>query len=237
MFDVDSPGGGVSASDQIWYQIGRLKDAGLPVVASFGGVAASGGYYVSCGADHIIAEETCVTGSIGVIAQVFTMEQLMEKVGIQPITLVASGSPDKDVANDIFRAWTEQDREKLQVMLDSAYDIFMQRVTEGRDGLVSEDLDLHDAADGSIFTAAQAIEMGLVDEIGYLSNAIDYTEKKSGIRPGGATVFWLTEPPTLFGSFSSTRMAGLKQTGILEADEIRSLVNDLTSPKVMYLMK
>ena len=99
---VDSPGGGVTASDQIWHQMGRLQEAGLPVVASFGSVAASGGYYVSCGADHIIAEETSVTGSIGVIAQVFTMEQLMEKVGVQPVTLVASGSPEKDVANDIF---------------------------------------------------------------------------------------------------------------------------------------
>src|SRR5690349_9280142 len=70
---VDSPGGGVTASDEIWYEVNRLKDAGLPVIASYGSVAASGGYYVSCGADHIMAEETCITGSIGVIAQVLTL--------------------------------------------------------------------------------------------------------------------------------------------------------------------
>jgi membrane-bound ClpP family serine protease len=65
---VDSPGGGIAPSDQIWYQVNRMRDAGLPVVASFGGVAASGGYYISCGTDHIVAEPTCITGSIGVIA-------------------------------------------------------------------------------------------------------------------------------------------------------------------------
>ena len=80
---VDSPGGGVTASDQIWHEVGRLQRAGLPVVASYGAVAASGGYYVSCGADHIMAEQTTITGSIGVIAQIMTIEGLLEKVGVQ----------------------------------------------------------------------------------------------------------------------------------------------------------
>lgn len=233
---VDSPGGGVSASDQIWHQVERLKEAGLPVIASFGGMAASGGYYVSCGTDYIIAEETCITGSIGVISQVFTMDQLMDKVGITPITIVASGSPDKDIANDMFRPWTEKDRETIQVMLDAAYDIFKQRVSDGRKGIDSEHLDLAVAADGSIFTAAGAIKLGLVDDIGYLSDAIAYTEKKTGIRRDDATVYWLNEQPTLFGGFLSSSASPLSQTATLQADEIRSLINDLTSPKVMYLM-
>ena len=91
---VDSPGGGVTASDEIWYQVQRLKNARLPVVASYGGVAASGGYYVSCGADHIMAQKTSITGSIGVIAQIFTMHGLMDKVGIEPVTRIDTDSPE-----------------------------------------------------------------------------------------------------------------------------------------------
>ncbi|MHC4769006.1 MAG: S49 family peptidase, partial [Planctomycetota bacterium] len=82
---VDSPGGGIAPSDQIWYQVNRMRDAGLPVVASFGGIAASGGYFISCGTDHIVAEPTCITGSIGVIAQTFILKDLMDKVGIEPV--------------------------------------------------------------------------------------------------------------------------------------------------------
>jgi protease-4 len=129
---VDSPGGGVASSDRIWYEVERLKKAGVPVVASYGGVAASGGYYVSCGADYIVAEPTCITGSIGVIAQVLTLEGLMNKIGIEPVTLVATGSPRKDVANDIFHTWNEDDRQTVVTMLDAAYGTFVNRVSTGR---------------------------------------------------------------------------------------------------------
>ena len=227
----------MSASDQIWYEVERLKNAGLPVVASFGGTAASGGYYVSCGTDHIFAEVTCVTGSIGVIAQVFTMEQLMEKVGIEPVTLVASGSPQKDTANDMFRSWDDNDREKIQIMLDAADDIFNKRVRDGRETRAGDGFDLEAVADGSIFTATQAIENGLVDTIGYLSDAVDQAEKLAGLRTGVADVYWLTEPPTLFGGLGSARGPSLTDRPALDDERIRSTLNDLTAPKVMYLMR
>ena len=232
---VDSPGGGVTSSDQIWYEIERLKKAGLPVIASYGGIAASGGYYVSCGADEIVAEPTCITGSIGVIAQIFTLEGLMDKVGIEPVTLVATGSPEKDTANNLFRSWNDKDRQKILTMLDAAYDTFNQRVKDGRKTVITDAATIDALADGSIFTAQAALTNGLIDRIGYLDDAITRAEMAAGMRVGSSTVVFLRQPP----SFSDMLMAReqTRPASLLDADTIRSFVNDLASPRVMYLMR
>jgi len=233
---VNSPGGGVTASDEIWYQVQRLKDARLPVVASYGGVAASGGYYVSCAADHIVAQETSITGSIGVIAQIFTMEGLLDKVGIEPVTLIATGSPEKAVGNDIFRQWNEQDRQRILAMLDAAYEIFHRRVADGRGNIVNDEQQLRSLASGAIFTANEALEGGLIDSIGYLDDAIAQLESMANLTPGRATVIRLAEPPTLFGGVFAQRSTR-SQIDLFDADAIRGLVNDLNAPRVMYLMR
>ena len=232
---VDSPGGGVTSSDQIWYEIERLKKKGLPIIASYGGVAASGGYYVSCGADEIVAEPTCITGSIGVIAQIFTFEGLMDKVGIEPVTLVATGSPEKNTANDLFRSWNDKDRQKILTMLDAAYDTFNQRVQDGRKLAITDAATIDALADGSIFTAQAAVTNGLVDRIGYLDDAITRAETAAGLRVGSSTVVFLRQPP----SFADVLMAHEqpRPASLLDADTIRSFVNDLGSPRVMYLMR
>ena len=232
---VDSPGGGVTSSDQIWYEIERLKKAGLPIIASYGGIAASGGYYISCGADEIIAEPTCITGSIGVIAQIFTFEGLMDKVGIEPVTLVATGSPEKSTANDLFRSWTDKDRQKVLTMLDAAYDTFNQRVQDGRKTAITDAAKIDALADGSIFTAQTAVDNGLIDGIGYLDDAIVRAEKSAGLRAGASTVVILRQPP----SFAEALMAHeqTRPANLLDADAIRSFINDLGSPRVMYLMR
>ena len=234
---VDSPGGGVTASDQIWSEVKRLKSAGLPVVASYGSIAASGGYYVSCGADHIIAEVTTITGSIGVIAQVFTMEGLVDKVGIEPVTLVATGSPEKDTANDIFRSWDDKDREKVRIMLDAAYATFQQRVRDGRGGVIGETDRVAALADGSIYTAEQALANGLIDGIGYLDDAIAEAERRAALGAGAARVIILKQPPAFFASGLFTRAPRIaRPTPPLDAESIRALANDLGAPRVMYLM-
>ena len=231
---VDSPGGSVSASDQIWYEVKRMRDSGLPVVASFGGVAASGGYYVSCGADHIIAEETCITGSIGVIAQVLTLEGLMDKIGVKPVTLVASGSPEKNIANDVFRAWDERDKAKVLTMLDAAYTTFTKRVADGRKNVISSPDTLASIANGSIFTAEQAKTGGLVDGIGYLDDAIAKAESLGGLTPGRNAVFIVRKRPTLFGDGLLAQSPQAMQS--LDAERVRSMVNDLATPRIMYRM-
>ncbi len=240
---VDSPGGEVAASDQIWYQVERLKSTGLKVVASYGGLAASGGYYVSCGADHIVAEPTCITGSIGVIAQVFTMEQLMEKIGVQPVTLVASQSPSKDVANNMFRSWTDDDRAKLGKVLDAAYATFRKRVETGRASVITDPSRLDAVADGSIYTADEALLNGLVDGIGYMDDAIAKAEQLAKLQPKSARVFILREPPTFFGNGifgqaqSAARAARSPGKGeLLDGDRIRALLDELSAPHVAYLM-
>jgi protease-4 len=241
---VDSPGGGVAASDEIWYQVDRLKSAGRQVVASYGGLAASGGYYVSCGANSIVAEPTCITGSIGVIAQVLTMEQLMQKIGVQPVTLVASQSPDKDVANNMLRTWTEEDREKLRKILDAAYETFRKRVEAGRGTIISDEARLDAVADGSIFTADEALINGLIDSVGYLDDAIVQAETLIGLQPKSAHVFILREPPSLFGNGLLGQVRAVRwqehganaTTDVLDAERMRTLLHELTAPRVAYLM-
>lgn len=238
---VDSPGGGVSASDQIWHDVERIKKAGYPVVASFGGVAASGGYYVSCAADAIVAEQTCITGSIGVIAQVLTFSEAMSKVGIQPVTMVASGSPEKDTANDPFRAWTEKDRQSIRLMLDSAYDVFYSRVKAGRNKVIASDEALRAVANGSIFTAEQALNNGLVDSIGYLDDAIVQMESRCGIATDRAKVVRLSRPPSLFGDglLGITHpehhdASAVSMDRAWSPESIRRVMEELSTPRVLY---
>jgi protease-4 len=234
---VDSGGGGVSASDQIWSEVQRLKKYNLPVVASFGGLAASGGYYIACGADAIVAEETCITGSIGVIAQVLTFEGMLEKIGVEPVTLVAENSPEKDIANNIFRAWGEPDREKVRVILDAAYDVFRSRVAMGRAKTLSSAAALDAAANGSIFTASKALEAGLIDSIGYLDDAIADAERLAAIPVDSSNVIEIRRPMPILGSL----LMGHHQTNAsvadwLDADRVRALASELAMPRPMYLM-
>ncbi len=232
---VDSPGGAVSPSDEIWNEVNRLKDHNLPVVASYGGVAASGGYYVSCGANYIMAEETCITGSIGVIAQILTFEDLLNKVGVKPVTLVASGSPDKDVANNLFRTWNEADKAKIKIMLDAAYTAFNKRVKDGRSKVIGDPNKVDALATGAIFTAQQAKDNGLVDGIGYLDAAIAQAESLGGIGTASSTVITIHQTPSLFRGLLAQDQASSMST--INADSIRGIVNELGSPRVMYLMQ
>jgi protease-4 len=235
---VDSGGGGVSASDRIWKVIQDWQTKGIPVVASFGGTAASGGYYVACSCDQIVAEPTCITGSIGVIAQMFTLQGLTEKVGIEPLTIVANGSPRKDVANDMFRAWTDKDQAVVQGILDDAYATFTKRVLDGRAIQFSDLSDVQQVADGSVYTAQRALDAGLVDSIGYLEDAIATAESLAGLTAGAAAVSRLSRPSGLFdnpfgvttSSTASSVLGGLGQR------DLRDLAAELAQPRLMYQM-
>lgn len=178
---VQSGGGGVTASDQIWHQLATFREAhpDVPIVASFGGVAASGGYYIAAGTDHILCEPTGFTGSIGVIAQVPTLAGTMRMLGVDWVTQVAEGSPLKDEANNMFRNWDDDDRAVLGYLIDSAYDRFVDVVTSGRPKL--DESNIADVASGAIFTADDAVDNGLIDGIGYLADAIDEAAGRAGL--------------------------------------------------------
>ena len=232
---VDSGGGAVGASDRIWHYITEYRKShpDVKLVASYGSYAASGGYYVSAMADEIYAETTCVTGSIGVMGQLFTVEGLLEKVGVAPITMVATESPNKDRANDITRAWTPEDRKVVQVLLDSAHERFVQVVAEGRAAVLNED-EVRQVATGKIFTAAEAKEAKLIDEVGYLDDAITKAAQLAGL-PVGDTLH-----VTLLGKQRSVldSILGAEQTELptFSAEKAREVLTELGVPRLDYQM-
>ncbi len=226
---VDSPGGGVTASDEIWHDIQKIKEAKIPIVASYGGIAASGGYYISCNADHIIAQETTITGSIGVIANIMTFQDLLEMIGIKPVTLIAKDSPEKSVANDVFRNWTIKDKQKVTGILNAMYSVFYSRVKEGRSHVISDSKTLESIANGSAYTAQQALNNGLVDGIGYLDDAITIAQQRAGITNEKPTVLRISRRNMMFGG-----VFGAQSTNVTASD-LRTMIQELSMPKLMYL--
>lgn len=172
---VDSPGGGVAASQEIFDEIIKVKEK-KKIVVSMGSVAASGGYYISSPADIIVANAGTLTGSIGVIMELPNFEGLMEKIGIKS-QIIKSGR-HKDIAS-AFRSMTEEEEQILQALLDDVHDQFIQAVAESRDMDYKE---IKKLADGRIFTGRKAKELGLVDELGNLEYAIKLAGKISGIK-------------------------------------------------------
>jgi protease IV len=165
---IDSPGGGVTASDIIYREIlDWKKKTKKPVVALFMDMAASGGYYVAQAADRIVAHPTCITGSIGVIAMFPNFTGLGDKLGVKVHT-IKSGD-NKDVGNP-FRAMSDDDRKQLQTLIDQIYTQFFDVVLKGRPGLTPDRL--KKVADGRVLTAKEAKAAGLIDEIGYFPEAI-----------------------------------------------------------------
>lgn len=242
---VQSPGGGASASDQILHELNMLREkTGLKIVASYGDYAASGGYYVSCQSDYIFAEPTTITGSIGVIAQVPTMQELMnQKLGVKFETITASGSPEKQVANNLFRDWTEADRTVMRDMVDAIYDRFLEVVVTGRGQIVGED-QLKKLADGSIYTARQAADLKLVDEIGYLDAALEKARQLGGITEPEPPVVYYRPRATLLQMIGVTGPAparsGLSAASLenlLDAERFRTWLTEFSVPRMMYLMQ
>ncbi len=174
---VDSPGGSASASDDVYRAIDRFKrETGVPVVAQFMGVAASGGYYVAMAADEIHAVPTTVTGSIGVLFMGVSFEGLMDKLGVRDQTI--TGGAQKD-AGSFLRDMTPEERAHLQSVVDDLHDRFKDVVAIGRPNLDTEAIDR--LADGRVFSASQAVDNGLVDVVSSLEETADLTAQRAGI--------------------------------------------------------
>jgi len=195
---VESGGGLVSSSDQIWRHLVEFQEqTGVPVVASFGAMAASGGYYIAAPAERIYAEPTSITGSIGVIAQAFTVERLLDKIGVTPEIITSSEAVRKDSLNPM-RAWDEEDRDKLRRILDAAHARFVEVVVKGRTGVLNE-AEVRTLATGEIFTAAEAEANGLVDAIGYLDDAVAEAASLGGVPEGAEPHVTVIRDPPGFG--------------------------------------
>jgi len=180
---IDSPGGSVGASQEIYRELLKVKDK-KPVVASMGSVGASGGYYLACGAKKIFANPGTITGSIGVIAQFVNYEKLAEWAKID-VETIKSGE-FKDVGSP-FREMTEAEREYIKDLMNNVHSQFKQAVSESR-GIDSEKV--REIADGRVFTGEQAKALGLVDELGNFGDAVRTAADLAGIKGEPSLIYY-----------------------------------------------
>lgn len=179
---IDSPGGGVVASQEMYEEVRKARDSGKPVVVSMGALAASGGYYVACGASRLVANRGTLTGSIGVISEFLQLRGLLDKVGVD-VRTVKSGAL-KDAGSPV-RPMTDADQRYFQGLMDDVHAQFMHvvEVERGLDPAVVREL-----ADGRVYTGERAVELGLVDTIGTYEDAIRITADLAGIEGEPAIV-------------------------------------------------
>ncbi len=163
---IESPGGGVSASQEIYEEVKKTREYGKPIVVSMGSVAASGGYYIAVGASRIVANPGSITGSIGVISQFMHVNQLLDKIGVTSTTIKSGQMKD---AGSPFRSSTAEDKKYFQEMIDDIHDQFVTTVAVERKlekSLVKK------YADGRVFTGRKAYELKLIDTLGTYQDAI-----------------------------------------------------------------
>jgi protease-4 len=172
---IESPGGGVAPSQEIYDAIRKVR-ASKPVIASMGGVAASGGYYIASACDTIVANPGTLTGSIGVIMELGNIEGLLQKLGVQPDIIKAGAYKDM---GSIFRPMTDSERGLFQEMIDSVHTQFITAVAAGR-GMNKDQV--RALADGRIFSGEQAKTAGLVDQLGGFEDAVKLAASKGGIE-------------------------------------------------------
>jgi protease-4 len=171
---IDSPGGGVGPSQEIYREVMKIRPK-KKVVTSMGSVAASGGYYIASASDLIVANPGTITGSIGVIMQFSNFEELLKKIGIKGVVL--KSGEHKDIGSP-FREMTPEEKKIMQEVLDNVHQQFIQAVADGRK---LDRTKVAEIADGRILTGEQAKNLGLVDQMGNLQDTIEITAKMVGI--------------------------------------------------------
>ena len=171
VFRVESPGGGVAASQEIFEEVKKIRNAGKPIVVSMGSVAASGGYYVSCPATKIFANPGTLTGSIGVIIEFMHFKELMNKIGVDETTIKTGKF--KDIGSP-YRKTTEEEKAYFQFVIGDVYNQFVDAVATERK---LDRAHVVQYADGRVFTGRQALEYGFVDTLGTFEDAVKYAAK------------------------------------------------------------
>ncbi|MFN3608595.1 MAG: signal peptide peptidase SppA [Hyphomonas sp.] len=235
VFRVDSPGGSPTASDQIWRAVERAKEAGKPVVVSMGAYAASGGYYVSTGADAIVANRATLTGSIGIFGGKFALDGPLNKIGVTFDTVSVGG--------DFASAWgtsafTDTQEAEIKAMLKRGYDRFLGAVGEGRNMTYDE---VNEVARGRVWTGEDALGAGLVDELGTFMDAIEKAKELAGIEadvkprlafyPRRKTGFEALED--LFGVSAETARAAAVISTIAGDRRTQALLEELAAAEAM----
>ena len=222
---VDSGGGGVSASDEMHQDIRRMQKAGKKIVVSMGGTAASGAYYISAPADYIYAEPTTVTGSIGVISIVPIIKGTLEKIGAETLVIRSTKATPHKADLNPFEKPSQGIIDDHRALLDKIQARFEKVVADGR-GHALTSQEVKDLSNGKVWIADEALELKLVDEIGYQEDALGKAAALAGL--GNPKAVRYTERRSLFDMFQS------RTTG-LTID--RRLIEDLQTPRMMLVWR
>jgi protease-4 len=187
---IDSPGGSALASEAMWQAVRRVEKT-KPVIVSVGSMAASGGYYLATSSDYIYADPTAIVGSIGVVGGKFVLKDLFAKLGLSTATFSRGANSG---LFDSTTPWTDQQRKMVHDWMQQTYDQFTDRVMTTRKGKIK---DIDKVARGRIYLAPQAKDLGLIDQIGGLSDAIAYAANKADLAPDSFDVRIFPAPKTL----------------------------------------
>jgi len=222
---VDSGGGSAIASDQIWHAVIRAREAGKPVVISMANAAASGGYYLAAPADYILANATTITGSIGVLGGKVDLSGTYARLGLNTETVSVGG--EYATAFSGQQSWTETQRESYRAQMENIYEDFTSRVADGRDLPLERVLEI---ARGRVWTGAQALDLGLIDEIGGFRDAVAAAKELAGIAPEGEIrLRRYPEPLTgfeafqqLFGVSADSAEAMARMNALMDLPEVQA---------------
>jgi protease-4 len=224
VLDIDSPGGGVTDSDAIHRLIGEFRqETSKPVVALLGDVAASGGYYAAVACDRIVAQPTTITGSIGVIISAWNYSEAAKEIGIQEVTVVSDRTPYKDMLSG-SKPVDGREIAIVKSIVDEMYDRFVDVVDEGRSNLSRDQVQA--AADGRIYSASQAHQLGLVDAIGSEADALEMVRTMAGVGP--VKVVEQRRRANLFDMLMGTAAARVPLSSATE------LLRSVSGPRLLY---
>jgi protease IV len=225
LFRVDSPGGSAVASDTIWREVSLTRDAGKPVIVSMGSLAGSGGYYVACPADMIVAQPATITGSIGVLGGKVVISDLLDRVGLTT-GAVARGEHARMFS--LRERFTDTEQERLAAMLDRIYADFVQKVADGRKMTYDA---VHTVARGRIWSGVDAAGNGLVDVLGGVRDAADVARQRAGLRPDAPVRPAIHVPPLArLGRAKSSEDPRANVTASTDWGDLRALAAALGLP-------
>jgi protease-4 len=236
---IDTPGGSVTASDEIYNRIIEFKKArpNVPVVASMGSLATSGGYYAACATDYIIAQRTTLTGNIGVLMPRFNVHKMFDKWGIEETTIASTGATFKN-AGSMFKPENPEETAYIQAIADAAFTEFKSVVKAGRGAKLKKPID--QIANGKVYMGEEAKSLGLVDETGYLKDAYEH----AGAKLSRMKVVKYEDAPTLLSLLGAKGNLPAIEKGSSDVTINGVNVNldmtklqEMMTPRMMYLWR
>jgi protease-4 len=244
IIEVNSPGGSVTASDEIYNAIMTFKaKAGKPVVIYQRGLAASGGYYISCAGDHIVAQRTTMTGNIGVLLPRYNVSTMLDKWGVKDTTIRSDATPFKNVPS-MTQPDTPEGDAYLKAIINDAYDQFAAIVKAGRGPALAKAkvVDVKTVANGKIYLADEALKLGLVDAVGEMNVAIAEATRRANLGTAKPTVIRIEEQPSILDLLGGQSKSGIQSpVGNGGGIEINALkldagnIREMLVPRLMYL--